>query len=360
MKSRILVVDDDVNITNLLSRHLTEWGYEPIIANRAYEALKIAFDTEVDLILTDIRMPELDGLELMRQVKILKKEVPVIMLTALRGEELLREAIKEGAYDFLAKPFDENELEASIKMALERRQPVLESRGVWRELHLSVQEKNEQLSRAFEHMSQTYKALKDAHLETIYRLCSAAEYKDPDTGQHLKRISGYTGIIARKLYLPPGDVEVLEAAAPMHDIGKVGIPEAILQKPGKLDPDEWEVMKTHTLIGSKILESSQSDILKVGQVIALNHHERYDGTGYPQGLREEAIPIEARIVTVADVFDAITSKRCYHPPQSVETAMEYILSTSGNHFDPKVVEAFMGSLDEITEVKEAHPEMLKV
>lgn len=193
--------------------------------------------------------------------------------------------------------------------------------------------------------------LKEAYLDTIFRLSVAAEYKDTDTAAHIHRMSHYSAILAEGLGLSSDEVDNLRYASPMHDIGKLGVPDAILMKPGKLTPQEFEEIKKHTLYGAKILENARADLLKSSEIIALTHHEKWDGTGYPKGLREEQIPLSGRIVALADVFDALTSKRVYKPAFSLEQSLDIIKEGAGKHFDPAVVQSFMGNLDKILAVK---------
>jgi HD-GYP domain-containing protein (c-di-GMP phosphodiesterase class II) len=194
--------------------------------------------------------------------------------------------------------------------------------------------------------------IKQAHLDTIFRLSKAAEYRDEDTEAHLRRVTGYTIVVAKKLGLQTKEIDFLRYAAPMHDIGKLGVPDAVLLKPGKLTPEEFELMKKHTLIGAKILEGSDQKLFQIAKEIAISHHEKFNGTGYPYGLKGEAIPFYGRIVALPDVFDALTSKRVYKPAFSVAQAVDMIREESGKHFDPVVVKAFIDSLDEIVQVKE--------
>ncbi len=196
--------------------------------------------------------------------------------------------------------------------------------------------------------------LREAYLDTILRLSVATEYRDDDTAVHISRMSHYSAVIAEAMGLSHRDVENIRMASPMHDIGKVGISDAILKKPGRLTDDEFVEMKRHTLIGARILEGAQSELLKLSQVIALTHHEKWDGSGYPNGLKGEDIPLPGRIVAIADVFDALTSPRCYKPAFSVEKAIDIIKESSGKHFDPGVVEAFLRSLDRILEIKSSY------
>ncbi len=199
-------------------------------------------------------------------------------------------------------------------------------------------------------------SIKQAHLDTIYRLSIAAEYKDQDTASHIKRMSLYSKILARELDMTEREVELMLYGSPMHDVGKLGVPDAILLKPGKLDQDEWKVMEKHTVYGANILEGSDSEVLEYSRVIALSHHEKWDGSGYPAKLRDEQIPVPGRIVALADVFDALTSNRPYKKAWPLDEAREEILSGSGKHFDPQVVEAFTKSFERIVEVYEEHRE----
>ncbi|RME04722.1 MAG: HD domain-containing protein [Planctomycetota bacterium] len=205
--------------------------------------------------------------------------------------------------------------------------------------------------------AQLTKKLKEVYLDTIYRLSIAAEYRDSDTGAHVRRMSHYSAVIAKHLGFSEEEVENILYASPMHDVGKIAIPDRILQKPGKLTKEEFEEMKKHTLIGAEILGNSDSKVLQLSEKIALSHHEKMDGSGYPYGLKGEQIPLEARIVAVADVFDALTSPRCYKPPFPVPKALEIIKEESGAHFDPRCVEAFLKGLEEILEIKKKYQEL---
>ena len=208
------------------------------------------------------------------------------------------------------------------------------------------------LSKTFTELKAAYQELQEAYLDTIHRLVLAAEYKDEDTGDHIVRMSRYSALIAEKLGLPAEEVQNIQYAAPMHDVGKIGIPDSILMKPGKLTDDEFEIIKTHTTMGAKILENSKAEILKIAELIALSHHEKWNGKGYPQGLSRDTIPIAARIVGLADVFDALISKRPYKDPFPVEVALDIIKKERGEHFDPDVVDVFLENIDEFVKIKE--------
>jgi len=212
----------------------------------------------------------------------------------------------------------------------------------------------QKLKKAYAQLEQAHNDLKGSHVELILNLAVAAECRDADTGSHILRISDYATEVARELGLPEEDIEILRYASPMHDIGKIGIPDSILQKPGKLTPEEWEVMKQHTLIGARIFQNSQSPVLRAASEIALTHHEKYDGSGYPRGLKGESIPLFGRIVALVDVFDAVLSKRCYKSAVSFKDGLAYIKSISGTHLDPKLIEVFLRIEDRVRAIYEAN------
>ncbi len=217
----------------------------------------------------------------------------------------------------------------------------------------------EKLSQAYEQLGEIHKHVRESHIEMIMNLAMAAEYKDPDTGNHILRISDYATEVGKALGLAEEEQDSLRYASPMHDIGKIGIPDRILQKPGKLTPEEWEVMKTHTIIGSRIFKNSKSPMLLATSQIALTHHEKFDGSGYPEGLKGESIPLFGRIVAMVDVFDAIVSKRVYKSASSFREGMEYIESIAGTHLDPKLVKLFMKIEKEVSRVYEANSTIQK-
>jgi putative two-component system response regulator len=210
------------------------------------------------------------------------------------------------------------------------------------------------LKDAYEALEETHRQVRETHIEMILNLAIAAEYKDPDTGNHIMRISDYATLVARALKFSEDDTEILRFASPMHDIGKIGIPDSILQKPGKLTPEEWEVMKQHTLIGARIFQHSKSPLLQAASQIAASHHEKFDGSGYPYGLKGESVPLFGRIVTMVDVFDAVVSKRCYKDKWSYKEGLDYIESLAGTHLDPKLVEIFKKIEKEVRSVYDAN------
>ena len=343
----ILVVDDEDRNLRVMDAMLVPLGYEVLLASEGEEALQKARELSPDVILLDVMMPRIDGFEVARRLKEEEETriIPIVMVTALSEVEDRVKALEVGADDFLTKPVDKTELRARVGSLLKVKAYNDHMRNYQKELEAAVAKRTEELRQAFQ-------KVKAASLETIYRLARAAEYKDEDTGAHILRMSHYSAAVARKLGLSEGDVEAILYAAPMHDIGKIGIPDRVLQKPAKLDQDEWEIMKQHTVIGGRILSGSSAEFIKLGETIALTHHEKWDGSGYPNSLKGEEIPIAGRITAIADVFDALTSRRPYKEPFSIEKSFSIIREGKGSHFDPQVVNAFFSITDEILEIKE--------
>jgi putative two-component system response regulator len=350
-KQLILVVDDQPQNNELLEAFLVPQGYEVIIAASGEQALEKLARNQVDLILLDVMMPGMDGFEVTRRVRQddQNKLLPVVLVTALRETEDRVKGIEAGCDDFLSKPVDKTELLARVRSLLKVK-AYNDLLGNYRkELEAEVNARTRELKQAFE-------TIKTASLETIYRLSVAAEYKEGDTGAHTRRMSLYSAAIARRMGLDGHTVETILYAAPMNDLGKIGIPDSILMKPAKLDSTEWEIMKLHTVIGAKILEGSEAEFIRMGQAIALNHHEKWDGSGYPGKLKGTAIPIAARIAAIADVFDALTSKRPYRQPFSKVESCAILRDGRGSHFDPDVVDAFFDVKDEILAIKDQYVE----
>jgi putative two-component system response regulator len=346
---RILVVDDEPVNRELLEDMLVPLGYQVFQASDGETALKMVPETSPDVILLDIMMPNMDGFEVARRLRESgeTQAIPIVMVTALQAVEDRIKALQAGANDFLSKPVDRIELQATVAAQVQVKAYHDHMKHYQQELETEVARRTEELHLALD-------SLKQASLDTIMRLARAAEYKDEDTGTHILRMSAYSAAVARQLGLSDSVAQWILYAAPMHDVGKIGIPERILLKPGKLDPDEWDIMKQHTLIGGRILEGAKAGYLKLAEIIALTHHEKWDGSGYPRGLKGKAIPMAGQITAIADVFDALISKRPYKEPFSVEKSFAIIKESSGSHFSPAIVDAFFAVTDEVLVIKEKY------
>ncbi|GLI33509.1 HD domain-containing phosphohydrolase [Desulforhabdus amnigena] len=350
---KILVVDDEYHNLFLMHGFLVPLGYEVSISSDGEEAIEFARKGAFDVILLDINMPEMDGFEVLARLRSGEetKFVPVVMVTGQGEVEHRVRALELGADDFLTKPVDWMELKARVRSLVKVKAYHDHMMNHQRKLEEEVNRRTLELRRATEKLHEAHNKLKEASLDTIYRLSRAAEFRDEDTGGHIKRMSEYAAAVGRKMGLNEKTVEGILYAAPMHDVGKIGIPDRILLKPGKLDAEEWEIMKQHTLMGARILEGASGGFISLAAVIALTHHEKWNGKGYPRGLSGTQIPLVGRVVAIADVFDAMTSKRPYKEPFPVEKAFRIIEESRGSHFDPAVVDAFTAIKDEILEIK---------
>ncbi len=351
---QILVVDDEEPIRKMLQQAVFCAGYECAIAGSGKEALEIMKALAVDVVITDIRMPDMSGIQLLSEVKE-RFDSDVIVMTGYVEDFTYDKIIEKGASEFVHKPLSLKEFLVRLKRVLRERNLLAERKRNHEELkiaNIKLLEYTTELNNTIIDLRAVHKELKAAYLDTINRLVMAAEYKDEDTGDHIIRMSRYSALIARKLGLPLEDVQHILYAAPMHDVGKIGIPDNILLKQGRLSREEFEIVKTHTTIGARILADSRADILRYACEIALTHHERWDGRGYPRGLSGTQIPITGRIVGLADVFDALTSIRPYKDPYPVEIALDLIRRERGKHFDPDVLDVFLHGIDEILTIKE--------
>jgi putative two-component system response regulator len=315
--------------------------YKLSVAMTGHTALAQVKENPPDLILLDIMMPEMDGHEVCSRLKSdpATSSIPVIFITAMHESEEITKGFKLGAVDYITKPFRIDELQARVRTHLSLRHAMLALADQNRILDIRVKERT--------------KELQDTQLEIIYRLSRAAEYRDNETGMHIKRLSYLCRTLATAYGCDEETCDLIFHASPMHDIGKIGIPDAILHKPGRLDAAEWEAMQTHTTVGAEILSGHDSLLIKMGQVIALTHHEKWDGSGYPQGLSEYSIPLGGRIVAICDVFDALTSKRPYKEAWPLSDALNEIRVCSGIAFDPKLVACFFECLPDLIHIKES-------
>lgn len=345
MSMPILAVDDEPTNLKLLQKMLGMEGYtDLVLLDKPSEVVEAYRRHRPGLILLDINMPQMDGYKVMAALKALEDPMlpPIIVLTAQSSQEFMLRAFKAGARDYVTKPFERAELMARVRNLLEAcmaQRMAFEHRKMLQEM---VRERTAKLHRT--------------RLQVVRRLGRAAEYRDNETGNHILRMSKISALLAQRIGWCEEDCELMLHASPMHDIGKIGVPDHILLKPGKLTPEEWEIMKTHVDIGAEILADSDTDLLVLGRSIALSHHEKWDGTGYPNGLAGEAIPMEGRIAAMADVFDALTSVRPYKKAWPVEDAVAYVKDQSGRQFDPSLVPVFVDSLPEIMRIRAEHPE----
>ncbi len=336
-KGRILIIDDEAVNLKLLGEILRD-KWELSFAKSGEEALKRIETAPPDLILLDIMMPEMDGYQLAQKLQenAFYKRIPLIFVTAMHDEMDELRGFELGAVDFIAKPVNPVIVKARVTT------------------HYNLAKAQKQLANTNivldQKVEQRTQALQELQKELIHRLVRASEYRDSETANHINRISGYVEVIARKYGLRPPECELLKTASLMHDIGKVGVADSILLKPGPLSDEEFAEMRGHVKIGGEILTDSRYDLIQIGQNIAVYHHERWDGTGYPDRLRETKIPLEARITSVADVFDALISKRPYKNSWDWDEAVQYIQEGSNSQFDPTVVRAFMAALPEIQEI----------
>ncbi|BAU23406.1 chemotaxis protein CheY [Caldimicrobium thiodismutans] len=351
---KILVVDDDPGIRDSIYEILLAEGYQVETAENGKEALEKVSSFEPDIVLTDYLMPEMDGINLCRFIKNNPDlmDTGVILITGVNDLDTRVKGLLAGADDFLAKPFMLPELQARIKSLSKVKLYHDFLKDYQKRLEEEVEKKTADLLRANLDLKLAFEEIKELSLETIYRLAKAAEYRDEHTGYHIQRIAHYSVAIGAHLGLENEALDVLRYASPLHDIGKLGIPDAILLKPGALTPSEWEIMKMHSIIGAEILAGSKIRYLKAAEKIARYHHEKWDGTGYPEGLKGERIPLLARITAIADVFDALTTDRPYRKAMTINEAFEIIKRGKGAHFDPQLVEIFFKIKDEILSIRE--------
>ena len=331
-KAKILVVDDEEAIREVVSTLLEAQGHECASVSNGHLAQEFLRRQTVDLVLSDMVMPEMDGLRLVEWLRQTDPDIPIIMVTAMHDISTALEAIRRGAYDYILKPFEKDQLYLGVRRALEHRQLVLEKRDYQRNLENQVEERTAQLKGALEQLEQSYD-------DTLEALGGALDLKDAETEGHCKRVTAFTIAIAKEMKLEPILPPQIARAAFLHDIGKMAIPDIILRKPGPLTPEEREVMRTHCAIGFNMV--TRIPFLREAAEIVLSHQEFFDGTGYPRGLGGEQIPLGARIFAVADALDAMISDRPYRKALSITHAQQEILRCSGTQFDPKVVEVFL-------------------
>lgn len=324
--ARLLIVDDEEAIRTILKRAMERKGFQCITAGNGVEALEAMAAHEVDVVITDLDMPQMGGLDLVKRVK-QGFGADTMVMTGHIDEFSYEQIIELGAVDFILKPMAPGEVVLRVQRVLRER-------------------------RLFRDLKRTHSELKLSYLDTINRLVTAAEYRDEDTGDHIVRMGTYSAMLAEKAGVDGAWVDRIKYAAAMHDIGKIGIPDKILMKPSGLSAEEFQVIQTHPTIGARILANSKSEVLRTGQQIAISHHEKWDGTGYPQGLSGDRIPLAGRIVGMADVFDALSTKRPYKDPYPPDVVYDIFEKEREKHFDPELTDLFLDNFESFLSVRQ--------
>jgi response regulator RpfG family c-di-GMP phosphodiesterase len=337
---KVVIVDDtQINVTLMQALVNRINGCQPVCFTDSAAGLDWCCTHDPDLVIVDYMMPAPDGIEFIQRFRAApdKAEVPVLMVTADHEKEVRYRALETGANDFLTKPIDRIEFTSRVKnmLAIRKSHLVLADRAAW----------------LAEEVRKATAEIRERERDAVFRLARAAEFRDPETGAHIQRMAHYSRLIAARLGLDEGQQELILEAAPMHDVGKLGTPDLILLKPGKLTPEEFAVMKQHATIGWEILRDSAAPTLQIAAEIAYTHHEKFDGSGYPRGLAGEQIPLFGRIVAIADVFDALTSARPYKQAWEFDKAWEFVAAGRGSHFDPVCVDAFLGCREAVIAVR---------
>jgi putative two-component system response regulator len=340
----LLVLDDEEPVRRSMSRLLERRGYDVRTAADCTEATALLDAAPISLILCDIDLAGESGLEFAEHVSPSHPDTAVIMVTGVDDANVAQRALDAGAYGYIIKPFEVNELVINVANGLRRRTLEIERNAQTTQLEWLVGQRTEQL--------------RHSHEELIQRLMSAADFRDPETASHLQRMSRYSALLAHLIGQTPEECELIRLAAPMHDIGKLGIPDEILCKPGRFTDEDREIMKQHTEMGFRILDGSASALIQLAGDIAHTHHEWVDGTGYPRGLRGQEIPLAGRIVAIADVFDALCTARRYKPAMSIDAAFAQMGGERGRHFDPALLDAFFAGRPEIEDIRQSYSDVI--
>ena len=343
-KHKILVVDDEPPIRELISQIMIREGYSCITASGVDEALELLDKDKFSLVISDINMPGKTGIDLLDNIIKNRPNLAVIMATAVDDRNVAIKTLEMGAYGYIIKPFERNELIINVANALGRLQLEIDNKRYSEELEKLVDERTKKLKLAEQE-------IRSSREETIYCLAKAAEFRDNETAQHTIRMGYFCGTLAKETGLDNDFCERIRLASPLHDVGKIGIPDTILLKPGKLTKEEFGIIKGHSEIGYRILAESQAELLNLGATIAYTHHEKFDGSGYPRHLAKDDIPIVGRIAAICDVFDALTSDRVYKAAMTTEESLDIMLPGRGKHFDPHLLDCFIKVLPKILTLK---------
>lgn len=355
--AKLLIVDDEEPVRRALQRILDRKGYVCTTAEDVVTARTALANDSFDLVLSDMNMPGESGLDLVKSMAIDYPTTATVMCTGLDDAELARTAIEIGAYGYIVKPFEPNEVVIAVMNALRRRELEIENRNHREHLEEMVRARTSDLWTAISDLERAQKEVRISREETIHRLSVAAEFKDSETAAHIRRMSLYCALLAERLGADAGRSEEIRLASQMHDVGKIGIPDQILLKPTTLTPEEMKIMREHSVIGYRILSNSTSELLNLAALIALTHHERMDGAGYPRGLVEDEIPFEGKVAAVADVFDALTTNRVYRKAYELGEALEIMREGKGDHFDPEILDVFFDSMDRVLGIKEMNSDV---
>src|SRR5215211_7415578 len=350
---RILIVDDEDQVRSLLTRLLCGHGYDCLTAESAAAARRLLRENEIALVLSDVNMPGESGIDFTREVLAEHRDTAVVMVTGMDDRSYADAAIELGAYGYVLKPFKPNELIINVGNALRRRGLEIENRNSRERLEQIVLERTSALRDTIVQLERSDAELRRLREETIRRLSWAAEFRNQETGEHIVRMSLYCALLAHLAGVDAERAEMIRIASPMHDVGKIGIPDRILLKSGRLTDDERTVMEGHAEMGHRILAGSQVELLDLAALMALTHHERIDGTGYPRRLAGDAIPLEGRITAIADVFDALTSDRVYRQAFQPDEARAMMLEVRGTQFDPELLDLIFGSYDDVLRIRRA-------
>jgi len=352
--TELLIVDDDDALRGWAERVVRERGYACDAAANAIDARELLVHGDYELVLLDVNMPGESGVDLLAHIRSEHPNAAVVMVTGEDDQRLAMTAIELGAFGYVVKPVGAGELLINVANALHRRSLELESQRMLRSLQATAAQRSASLEDAMEELRRSESKVWMSQAETIFRLARVVEFRDEETGHHLQRMSSYCETLAHKLGLDAEHAERTRLASQLHDVGKVAVPDTVLLKRGKLTSEEFEIIKTHTEAGYRMLAGSGSEVVQLGASIAYTHHERWDGSGYPRGFSREEIPVEGRIAAVADVFDALTSDRVYRPAFPVKTAVEMMQAERGAHFDPDILDTFLQALGDLEGIRRAY------